>query len=362
MLMNRQERINEVFDEWFSLEVWKNKNLDLKFTIKNDYLMQQCLKLYKEIPQAGENFHYFITEYIYHVFIELTKIEDLSDITSLSKQVHERVKFSLRNNSMDSTTKTIQINKQRAKIIFEPLSLDGLVLGEDGNSITLANILTESQSVFTQPVNQSYFNTQFKNWFNANKENILTKSQLELIEYMNKLPTDYTTQELEEITKTTSKNINNKINRIATRITEAFEEQKEKPRSEYYNYIINLVKVLNKANAIINNDEIETQNIDLFNYVAANFDLLQPLLKLPSEAHIALNRGTFNNKYIYSIASQLEALQEKYQAKLDDLDAERVQVTLNSKPSLKKETRAEIPPNTKVVYLLNTGILKPKNS
>ena len=360
--MDKQQRINDIISQWFSLQVIRNKDLQLRFEIHNTHLSYQCASIYNKYPKT-DDYNSHTSNYIYHCYLALNKTEDLTDLEKLSKYVHGQVRhsFYLENNETNIRIKVD--GDRRATLQFQTLSLDGFLHGEGETELSLTNILTQDSSLFHNLNNQIFFNSYFKSWFKNNKQRILTASQLEFLNTMESIPQNTPYKTIKEQTGIDPRNINDKYNRIADRIIKAYQIERPQPLTRYHKDIINLVQLLFKANNIANRDtELDTLNQDLFDYYTTHFDELQPHLNLTMEQHQQLNRKQYNVQTLYTIAIQIEDLLIRYNHKLDELTQQSTTITFNNKPSL-RQPRHNLPKNTTTAIIINfDGTLASKDS
>lgn len=331
-------RIEEILEEWFSLEVIRNKELQLRYKIHNPYLEKQCRYLHHKY-HSQTDYNTFTASYIYYTYMSLTKLDDLSDITKASKYCHKTNYFTAID---DIESKSVKIGARRVPLHFKTLSLDYL-LNEENTQITLLDMLTEKDNLFHNPTNQIFFNKYFLEWFEETKHTFLTQSQLEFLDNLNSLPVEATYEQIKEVTKTDPRNINDKIYRIANRIILEYQSTDKEAPSQYKKELIHLVRLFETIKNLANRDDnIDTQNQLIFDYITENFEELQPYLCLSLEEHQMLNRSQYKPLLLYKVCQQCTYLYFKYKIKLDELKEK--EITINNKPSLARP-RSEINPN-----------------
>ena len=231
--MNKKEWIDEVFNQWFRLDVIRNKNLDLKFEILNTYLNKQCHQTYKQ-RRFPYSFHQFQSDYIYHCYEVMLQYDaseeewkqmaqeamDETEATeALSKFIYSRAKWNVLLEHDEKQSKRVRNGDKFTRVYLKPLNFSELVSEDDEVPIDL---------VMAQDIETEYEESFIQTWFTSRKEDILTQSQLEFLEALQEanhlLLEPGTNKEVEEITNTYRSNIDNKLSRIADRVIKAFKE------------------------------------------------------------------------------------------------------------------------------------------
>ena len=360
MTHKMRQVIEDIINDWFELTVIRNKDLTLQYKIHNPYLEVQCKKLYQKYGN-NQAYNSFVSNYIYHIYEALLKVEDFSDLDNVSRQVFTRVQFSImEENSLLNSTR-IKVDGRRMPLVFSTVSLDGFLDGEDYTEVSLLSMLTDESNLFNNLNNQIYFNSHFKRWFKENKETFLTESQIEFLDKLNSLPANPTYKQIKEDTGTDPRNMNDKLNRIADRTIKTYKEQKKSPVSQYQKNLTQLVKILAHTKNLSNRDtELDTLNTDLFDYLTLHFEQLQPYLNLTLQEHQAMNRREFNTQRVYKVTNQCRELFTKYNNSLNELVKNKHTLKPNYKPSLRQPPH-NLPKDTQTALIVNSdGQIAPK--
>lgn len=233
---NIKQCINEVFEMWFELEAIRNKNLDLRYKINNEFLNTQCGQTYKE-RRFNYNYHAFQSNYIYHCYEVMLTFEAseeewkqmVQEVTrspqqprgkaeELSKYIYSRAKWNVLHEHDSKSSKRVRNGDKEARVFFKPSNFSELV--NDGDEVPI-DLMVEQQG------DESDYKESFiQVWFRDRKEDILTESQIEFLDALEEanhlLLDDDTNEEIERITRTYRSNIDGKLQRIADRLIKAF--------------------------------------------------------------------------------------------------------------------------------------------
>lgn len=238
MNKNIKQYIDEVFEMWFELKAIRNKNLDLRYKINNEFLNVQCGETYKQ-RRFNYNYHAFQSNYIYHCYEVMLTFEAseeewrqmVEEVTQspeqpqgkaeeLSKYIYSRAKWDVLKEHDAKFSRRVRNGDKHAKVFLNPSNFSDLV-NDDGEAVPIDLMIEQG--------NESDYKESFiQAWFRERKEDILTESQIEFLDALEEanhlLLEDDTNEEVERITKTYRSNIDSKLQRIADRLIKAFKE------------------------------------------------------------------------------------------------------------------------------------------
>lgn len=235
--MRNNEVIEKVFNNWFDLTALKNKNLDLRFSIKNEYLAVQCGETYSK-RNWQMSYNSFMGLYISKCWEEMVDFKATEDeweqiyidtldgsaiagkAQELSKYLYSRVGWSVLREYDDARSIRVRNGDVRARVSIDTVNFSQL---ENGQGYLDLDSLVDSEMYNDAEYQQSFI----AEWFASNKDKILTDSQLEFLASLEEanyllIDDEADNEELERIIKTNRKNIDSKLQRIAKRIIDAF--------------------------------------------------------------------------------------------------------------------------------------------
>lgn len=235
--MMNNEMIEKVFENWFELKALKNKNLDLRFNIKNEYLAIQCGETYSK-RNWQMNYNSFMGLYISKCWEEMVDFKATTEeweqiyidtlggaaiagkAQELSKFLYARVGWAVLREYDDARSIRVRNGDVRARVSIDTVNFSRL---ENGQGYLDLDSLID-QEVYAQSEYQQSF---IADWFGENKDKILTDSQIEFLDSLEEanyllIDDEADNEELERIIKTNRKNIDGKLQRIAKRIIDAF--------------------------------------------------------------------------------------------------------------------------------------------
>ena len=343
MMTIKEQAIYEVVNAWFKLNVIKgDKELKTTLDIKNEYLKVQASSLYSEM-KVKPAFHSFLSDYILECYLAMTKMqksdefwreieyqalivgafdEDIKpELEELSKYVYVTVSYEMKQG------KTLSVNGEKAYINLNTISLDSVNSKEDGSKeVSIADILTSEEDIFSNYDNQAYYNNSFRIWFDDTRKDILTKNQNEFLNNVNLVNFELDAKErIKEILGVGSDKVNTKLDKIADRVVVAYNKQLPSLYSKQQTELSRKIELIEPIERIMNGYFLENQNQDIFEYVSENFEELQPFLKLSANECVALNRREYSTAIVYKVSEQLLAKLVKFRARLEELNDRAVE-------------------------------------
>lgn len=255
---------------------------------KNDVLKKHMNQLYRKYKGSQMSFDEIQSEYQLWAWkaIERFEIEndsecrsglegllDGSDVKNYNKLIknikttcnHQIYRFC----NPDAKFTRGELNGVKGQHITLKIQVDSLdaILFDDNKNLN--ELMQDSDSVFNN-VDDEYHVTYFHNWFEENKENILTKSQLKLLEDLKKCKKveGYTINDVEKYTGVPSNKINTRLKRISERI-------QKKWCLESHNHIKNRLELERDSKIEMlrefvlmadDSTNLETQNLRLSNW------------------------------------------------------------------------------------------------
>lgn len=234
--MNKNELIEEVFNEIFVLERLKNKNLDLRFKILNTFLDASCKATYRR-RKFNLSYSSFVGNYMFHAWFKMLSYEaseeewlevlecvrECTETPSgayerLSKYLYSHVGWELIHEFDSKASVRVRTgSKQRARVMFNPFNFSELS-NEDGE--------IPIDLIMKKDVNTGFVQSFIQEWYQVVRYDVLTDSQNELLDALEEanhlLLEDDTNTEIEAIIRTNRANIDDKLQRIAKRLIERF--------------------------------------------------------------------------------------------------------------------------------------------
>lgn len=316
----KNETIEKVLETWFEVEVIRNKDLDLNVVIKHDVLRSQCTREYSKMKQK-QSFKQFKVDYMNSVFEalmayngaderferaileqcdETIDYEANKEMNVLSKYVFKAVEGE-RKEKTDVVRVRVGKGEDRAKIVLNTYSLD--YLSNDNDEISIVDLLSDESNVFNNNQNIKWHKSRFGKWFEENKHEILTKTQVKFIDDLNSINVyEVDNAEIERITGTKMNNVKAKLNAIAERTLKIWNKQMNEPMrgSTYHSSIPGeFVAIKN----MMNSDDLDSMNEHIWEFIVENWDELEEKFigKLITEEYQAINRDEYDTKLLYKI-------------------------------------------------------------
>lgn len=224
-------------------------------------------------------------------------------------------------------------------------SLDNLLFSEDNT--TLEDFMSDEDSIFSQNVNDEYYITYFHKWFNEHKHRIITKSQLKLLEDLDKCKKveGYTTNDIQKYTGVPSNKINARLKRIQTRVLKTWEKEKPTMKNRLEIERDKKIELLAEFQAIVKDDSnLDTQNLRLTNWLKRTYnttlimDMLDEMMTL--EETKATNRvfqtgvGQIPATVLYKFSNRVD--REMQKLKTSDYKVVPVSKEFNTKAQERK--------------------------
>lgn len=289
-----------LFNQLFTTKVTRFKNnkngmgVSTGIECNNPVLKAHMTKLFNKYKSNIGNRNDFDSEYLYWAWRSINRFEirDTSEGTwedllenncpALLGKIIKNIKtttdneiYRYSNPNAKFTRGTVEGKKgQHVTLKIQIDSLDSVLFTEDAT--TMEDFITEEDSIFGNNITHEYYITYFHNWFNEYKDKILTKSQLKLLEDLNKCKKveGYTVNDIEAYTGVPSNKINARLNRIQNRITRAWEKAKPIPKNRLELERDNQMELLSEYIAIANDDaNLDTQNLRLTNWLKREFNV-----------------------------------------------------------------------------------------
>ena len=288
----KNETIEKVLEKWFEVEVIRNKDLDLNVVIKHEILQGQCSREYSRMKQK-QSFKQFKVDYMNSVFealiaysgadeaFERAILEQCNEtidydankeMNVLSKYVFKAVEGELKEKT-DVVRVRVGRGEERAKIVLNTYSLD--YLSNDDDEISIVDVLTEESNVFNNNQNLKWHKSKFGKWFDENKHDILTKSQVKFIDDLNGINVyEVDNAEIERVTGTKMNNVNAKLNAIAERTLKMWNKQmsKQKRGSTHHSSV---PKEFVAIKNMMNSDDLDRMNEIIWKFLIENWDELE---------------------------------------------------------------------------------------
>lgn len=235
-----------VFENWFEQKVIRlrlnkneNKYVHFKFIVKNKALKNHANGL-KAKYGASQNNEDFMSEYLLWAWKAIERFEikdegswegiidgtDKANIGRLINNIKITTKNQLHrwvNDDALFTKRTIDGVSQHVTIKMQMDSFDAILEGDYG----MAETITGENNMFSSTM-YDYSISFFQKWYQANKNRILTKSQLEFLFNLRKCVKveGYTSDDVYQVTGTPSADVEKRLNRIAKRIEKAWVNEK----------------------------------------------------------------------------------------------------------------------------------------
>lgn len=356
---------NKLYSQLFQTRVikvrnnWENVGVKVILECTDQRLVAHMNKLYKKYKRALQSKADFNSEYMLWAWraIERFEINDpgeswaqllngnspvlLGKVIKNIKRTTEHEIYRYANPDAKFTRGEVDgVKGQHITLKLQIESLDGLLFSNDGEgSSTLEDFITEEDSLFGNNITEQYYINYFSKWFNENKERILVKSQLELLENLNKCRKveGYTINDVQEYTGVPSNKINTRLKRIQHRVLKAWELEKPVFKNRLELERDSKIELLSEFVAIANDDSnLDTQNLRLTNWLKRTFNttLVMDMLDeiMTKEETILTNRvlqggsGQIPSTVLYKLLSRVEEALDKLK-----------QADCSTKPVIKKK-------------------------
>lgn len=332
----KNETIEKVLEKWFEVEVIRNKDLELNVVIKHEILRGQSSKEYSRMKQKP-TFKQFKVDYMNSVFEALLAYSEADEaferaileqcnetidyeadreMNVLSKYVFKAIEGE-RKEKTDVVRVRVGKGEDRAKIVLNTYSLD--YLSNDDGEFSIIDLLSEESNVFNNNHNLKWHKSRFGKWFENNKHDILTKSQVKFIDDLNCINVyEVDNAEIERITGTKMNNVNAKLNAIAERTLKAWNKQMSgQLRGSIHNSSIpgEFVAIKN----MMNSDDLDSMNEKIWEFVVENWDELEEKFigKLMSKEYQTINRNEYDTQLLYKIVdivlAELDTVNHHYE-------------------------------------------------
>lgn len=389
---------NAIYEEMVEYHVTKyaqynkgeSKYCDAKIIIKHKSLSRYVDGLKKKVPNMS--YSDFISECAVIIFNAINKFnhDDIEGIydgsnkkayNQLVKYIKSTLRFELLQHSHPNSVSTTAVvkdengKKHSVRMYINAIvdSTDELVTSNDGGSDSATTLLETcgADSNYLSEKEGYEFNA-FKSYFNENKERILKKSQLDLLETLeahNYSTDDKKTRELAEA-GVDVKSLASKLRRIESKVATSYAKEKK-----YYGLSFNermiqkRIGLLRTMLSIINSDDVENMNERFSRAVIGNIDaaVMEEILDnlTTDEYKEVVFAATHKLPIISEVLYKLVVLMEA--------ELERLEIALVKEQSMKEELAEKegvvvnkefiVPKNVSTIYVTvtNSGaIVNPK--
>lgn len=310
-MVDKRRYREELFSQLFELKKVEyssprnKKYVDTYIYCTDSYLNSYFQGVIKKFGRGQLKQSELWSEIITYTYKAIYKYELEDNFNNLSeheknktrKYIKKYVYYAVKERSNPNSKKmTLKVNGERKSVPvnMEVASLDSSVSYEDTET-TLINLLNAESSLFYTNPERSYQMNRFILWFQENKQEILTQSQLDFLEKLELIKelNNPKPAEIKEVTGTESHQVNQKLKRIKNRILTAWEEESEKEKKT--SRTKKLVSKINKLNGfftILNDEDSSEANLKLSEWLRSNLDDLDKLLykELDTEHCIEITR------------------------------------------------------------------------
>ena len=285
--LNETQLKKEFYKGLFENRVVKYKNpvdrklVDVHLACKNESLDRFFNRLFAKYNfKTKVSIADFMSECAFHTFTAVRRFEirdggswegmiDGTDKANIGRFItntkttveNEIIRYA--NGDLKFTTGKIDGEVKHVKIGFDMTSLDTLIVGADGHESPMVEMVSADQSFWGQK--HDYAMSSFLEWFHANKAEILTASQLQLLENLKKCGHEkdgYTDgKDIQRVLGFTPRLLSTYLDRIKTRTLKAWEKAQVCENKTHSGRAVEKeLKVWADLMAIVNDDELETQN------------------------------------------------------------------------------------------------------
>ncbi|MCD4839746.1 hypothetical protein LRS37_12890 [Neobacillus sedimentimangrovi] len=195
-------------------------------------------------------------------------------ITNIKTTVENEIIRFVNDGVLYTSVRDEEGKKQHAKYKINFSSLDSILIEGEGEETTLMEMVDNEKGFWG--VKEGYTSTHFVKWFKENKERILTKSQVRLLNNLRKCQHEkdgYTENDISQYVGFNSKKVGEYLDRIKVRVIKAWEKEVsmgEKTQLEMAKeYELNLWSELMD---IVYQEEVEDMNKAISDWFIANLD------------------------------------------------------------------------------------------
>lgn len=152
-------------------------------------------------------------------------------ITNIKTTIENEIIRFMNDDVKFTSTRNENGKVEHVKYKFNFSSLDAVLMGAEGFETSLIQMVGNDKNFWSNK--QGYEDNQFLKWFKENKERILTKSQVQLLENLKKCSHEkdgYTENDINKYVGFNSKKVGEYLERIKVRVLKVWE--KEKPLHE----------------------------------------------------------------------------------------------------------------------------------
>lgn len=352
-----------VFNKYFEKKVTKyattqnKKNVDISLDFIDGRLVNHFNELHKKYGFKRSR-HDLQSEYIYQTFVAINKFEPEGDNphntwieiirdeneheeNKLIKYIKTTVAYKMyefANPNAFRTTTTIAGKRVHYTLVMEMESLDSLLSTRPENEdyeiqLSDENLLFDSHMY-------NYYTTFFQKWFDERREDILTKSQVKLLEDLKRCAKDthLTAEDFEKETGVRWENYSRRLRAIENRISKAWEEENPTKQSRRQVDTSPQIKYFQEYMDIIADDSnLSMQNLQLTNKLVegmkdkkVEYEVFQIINKsLHGDQLIEFNRITNNNNFnnVPLTAKSLYQITMAVEDRLERLEKEQAEDT-----------------------------------
>lgn len=301
--------------------------------LQSEYIFQAWGAIHKFTPSITHP-----NEAVKDKWIEILMKENAHEENKLIKYIKSTVGYKIYefvNPNAFRTTTTKNGKKVHYTLVMDMESLDSLIsdsLSTDSTPLQL----TDENMLFDNTMYE-YYITFFKKWFDKNKEEILTDSQIQFLENLKKCSNDIylTAEEFEEVTGVKWVNYSRWLKRIEARIASAWKAENPTKQSRKQVYNNARVEYLEQFMTIADNEEnLATQNLQLtdllvkgMNNKATEYDVfLITNEALDGKRLVEFNRivNNQNSNHVALDSKSLYMISEVIEEKLEKLKVEQM--------------------------------------
>lgn len=294
--LNEKQMKELYFDGMFEQTIVRYKTeregkfMDVVYQCNNQAVQNFINRLYNKY-KIKHSFADYMMECMYHTNVAIQRFSirdegsweamidgtDKANIGRLISSIkttleHQIVEFN--NFDVKRTTTSENGETRHVKYKFAFTSLDQIMMDADGNSTSIIQTVGDDKNFYQEK--QGYQANEFMTWFQENKERILTKSQIALLNNLAKCSHQkdgMTENDVEAVTGVPSFKINTYLGRIKERTLKAWEKEKvgasksllemqKEAEIALYTPLIDLVY----------SEDVEDQNKAISKWIVANLD------------------------------------------------------------------------------------------
>ena len=287
----KEEFFNTIFEQ--QVNRYPNsidkKNLEVSLVCINPALANHFAKLFKKY-NINHSYGDYLTECTFWTYRAIQRFEikddrswegiiagtDKANLGRLINNIKTTVDFEIYKFANQDAKFTMGKVEEEGKdghitLKMEVGSLDKL----DGSGVSLLDILSDEHALWSNK-EEEYSLSYFSEWFEAHKAEILTASQLKLLEDLKKCRKveGYTTNDVYEVTGVDSFRINTKLKKMASRVEKVW--AKENPLDFKNRLEMQRDKELTIWNEVIalveDEEDLHFQNLRLTNYFMDHYE------------------------------------------------------------------------------------------